>query len=379
MTGSVLFLQAEFSLNPSQIGWVVGSSLLGCAMGALLSAPLSSFYHRKLLVFGSTFLYAACSFVLANTYSLNSLYLLRLILGVGMGISAFSLPLYVAELSPKEKRGALVSIYQFAITLGILIAFAIGFLNSDEMAWRPFFFFNGIIALVFLFATPIFPKSVLQAEKVHFDKQTLTKYRYPLLIGILMATFQQFTGINAVIFYAPTILQKTGVTDHGSLLLLTSAIGLVNSLTTLFCIAIIDKVGRRPLLFAGLTGMLFSYLLLMLTENSTSMTLIGLMGFIAAFAMGIGPLFWVVCSEIFPEKVRGLGMSLATLTVWVSNFIVSSTFLLIVEEVDMTGAFLLYGSICFAALFFVKRCVPETKGRSLQSMEKLWVVKSPPG
>ena len=202
------------------------------------------------------------------------------------------------------------------------------------------------------------------------------RYRTPLLVGLGVAFFQQATGINGIIFFAPSILHKTGIDTQAGRLILTACIGLANSLSTILCMSIIDRVGRRSLLLTGLSGMAVALGFLAWGGGALS----GLIFYMVFFAVGIGPLFWVLCSEIFPLPVRSIGMSLATLVNWITNFVVSSTFLLLVDHLELAGTFLVYGVVTLLALYFVKRSVPETKGRSLESIESLWPlegVKSP--
>lgn len=377
MTGSVLFLKDEFQISASQIGLLVGASLLGCGFGSCACAPLSATISRKSLIGLSTLLYLVGALTLYfNAGSLYTLYLGRILVGLGIGISAFTLPLYVAELSPKDRRGTLVALYQLAITAGVLIAFMLGYLYAADLAWRPLFLFNGTLSLLFLAALPFFPRGP-SGEKYDFRFKNLFLYRKTLLIGMGMAFFQQMTGINAVIFYAPSILQKTGIGDPGHLLLLTLSIGVVNLLSTLVCTFLIDKVGRRPLLLTGLAGMLASFILLYFTSHATLPAVLGLMLFIGCFAFGIGPLFWVICSEIFPAPFRGVGLSIANVMNWLFNFLVSSTFLILVELLGLQGVFLCYGIVCLAAILFARTAIPETKGQSLETIADL--LESPPG
>lgn len=377
MTGSVPLLQQEFSTSSGQMGLIVGASLIGSIFGSFISAPLSNWIGRKTLIALSALFYAAGAFGLFFSEQLNHLFLYRLLIGAGIGIAAFAIPIYVAELAPKNRRGALVSVYQFSITLGVLSAFFVGYLHAQELVWRPLFGYNGLLALFLLAILPFYPKSRVSIS--HTPWNLVARYKKPLGIGIGMALFQQLTGINGIIFFAPGVLQHTGVHDQGTLLLLTSCIGVANCLSTLACITLIDRVGRRPMLFFGLTGMAFSLLFLFFLGSSTQFAITGLIFYIVFFAIGIGPLFWVICSEIFPEAVRGIGMSMATISNWLSNFVVASTFLLIVETVGLTGTYLLYGLVTLCALYFVKMSVPETKGRSLEEIERLWSVESPPG
>ncbi|MCA9947460.1 MAG: MFS transporter, partial [Anaerolineales bacterium] len=304
----------------------------------------------------------------------------RLIAGVGVGLASVTVPLYLAELSPPKSRGALVTLNQLAITVGILLAYLVGLFESGDQSWRIMFGLSiipAVIQLLGMFLLPETPNYLTvtkepKSRNKAFFKKTMTG---ALIVGLGLAILQQITGINTVIYYANQIFELAGFGTNISAIWASVGVGIVNVVATLFSVWLLDRVGRRPLLLVGVAGMTLSLLALATTfwlniPSESYLSVISLMLYVAAFAIGLGPVAWLIISEIYPHQIRGRAMSLAIFANWVSNYIVSLTFLTLIEKITSAGAFFLYAAICGFAFYFVFRFVPETKGKTLKQIEK---------
>jgi MFS transporter, SP family, galactose:H+ symporter len=351
----------------------------------------------------------------------------RILIGIAIGIASFVAPLYISEIAPENIRGALVSLNQLLITVGILLAYGVNYYFAADGAWRAMFLAGvipGTVLLVGMFLMPRSPRWLMfmnrpgDAEKVlrkirgtadvsdelgEIERSMRTEgagtwsdliapaVRLPLLLGVGLAILQQATGINTVIYYAPTIFQFAGLAEATASIAATVGIGVVNVLVTLVAIWLVDRAGRRPLLLWSLAGMGIAMLLLgvgFALESSGAggmavslgqVTAVSLIIYVAAFALGLGPIFWLIIAEIYPLSVRGLAMSLATVTNWAANFIIAATFLSMVELIGESGVFLLYALVALLAWLFVFKLVPETKGLSLEQIEAYFRSRGRPG
>src|SRR5581483_6032032 len=335
----------------------------------------------------------------------------RVVLGLGIGGASFVAPLYISEVAPVSVRGALVSLNQLMITIGIVLSYGVDLALAPAGAWRWMLGLAVVPAVTLLLGMAFMPETPrwlqrrglheparavlqrirggedvaaeldeiaasLQQQEAGWAELLSAAVRPALVIGVALAVFQQVTGINTVIYYAPTILEMAGFQSATVSILATVGVGLVNVLMTVVAIWLLDRVGRRPLLLVGLVGMIASLvglgLAFRLMSGGASIGVLAtllLMLYVGFFAISLGPIFWLLIAEIYPLKVRGLAMSLATLANWGSNWLVALTFLTIVDLLTPSGAFWLYALLGVVALVFSSKRVPETRGRSLEAIE----------
>ena len=336
----------------------------------------------------------------------------RLGIGVAIGFASAAAPVYIAEMAPPEVRGRLVTFFQLAVTVGILSAYLVGWAFEPIDGWR-WMMGVGIVPAVFLgigmLRMPRSPRWLVMVGREDDARATLGRIRVSdaavdeeideiqravaeergggwselrepvvraaLLVGVGLMIFSQITGINTVIYYAPTIVQFTGIDSASAAILAAVGVGVVNVALTIVAIRVLDRVGRRPLLLGGSAVMalaLFTLGLAFLGSDedtfSSVLALSSLMIYVGAYAVSLGPIFWLINSEIFPQRVRGKAVSIGTTTNWIANFIVALTFLLLIDALGRTGAFWLYSAITVCTLIFCWRLVPETKGRSLEKI-----------
>lgn len=414
ISGAILFVRKDFLLSTFQEEVVVSAVLLGAVAGAAFGGKLAdALGRRKLLIqVAILFIIGAIGTALASTPTLLAIG--RVVVGIAIGIASFTAPLYISEVSPPAIRGKLVSLNQLMITLGIVVSYLADYGLADKEAWRWMFGLAAIPALILLIGLFFVPESprwlmgrsredearaVLQRIRESSDvsaelaeiKEDLSlqeggwrellnvSLRRPLIIGIGLAIFQQFTGINTVIYYAPTIFQLAGLHSASAAILATVGVGVVNVLLTIVALRILDRAGRRPLLLWGLVGMVISlgvlgaaFLLAGSSPIVAWLAVISLALYVACFAIGLGPVFWLLISEIYPLKIRGRAMGVATMMNWSSNLIVALTFLSLLHSLGRSATFWLYAVVGILAWFFVYRLVPETKGRTLEQIDASW-------
>ncbi|MBU0881425.1 MAG: sugar porter family MFS transporter, partial [Candidatus Omnitrophica bacterium] len=329
-----------------------------------------------------------------------------------IGVASYTAPLYISEISPPNARGALVSLNQLMITFGIVVSYLVDYmLSTGESGWRWMFGLGAIPAIVLvlgMIALTESPKWLVSKNRIEEARKALARTMSPdklseeiktiqnsldakpsswkdvlapwvrptLIVGIALAFFQQLTGINTIIYYAPTIFEFAGFSSHKVSILATVGVGVVNVLMTIVAIWFIDRIGRKPLLYIGMTGMAISLGILglafympQMAEALKMLTVLSVVLYIASFAISLGPIFWLIISEIYPLGVRGRAMSIATLANWGFNLVVASTFLTFIDKLGKAGTFWLYAVICVTGLIFCYLYVPETKGRSLEDIE----------
>lgn len=414
ISGALVFLAEEFSLTTFQKEIVVAIILIGALFGAIFGGSFADYLGRKKTLFFTTFLFIVGTFIIVIAKSFALLIIGRTVVGLAIGVVSVVVPLFLAEVSPPQNRGALVSLNQLAITIGILIAFIVDYNFAFEKAWRLMFaasFFPAILQLLGLFFVPETPswlsangqkvKSKEILQKIHrvrkdeeaivyaekkFTKQQFqwkrlfdSSIRQAFFVGIGISVFQQITGINTVIYYAPTIFRISGYSDASSILP-TIWIGGVNVFMTIVALWLIDKWGRKILLSWGLIGMFLCLSVLGWSfysgmEHTGPVSVISLILYVAFFAVSLGPIAWLIISEIYPLKIRGKAMGVATLANWTCNFIVSVTFLTLIDEVGIDYTFWIYALVCIIAFWFVVKKVPETKGKSLEQIQSFWKKK----
>lgn len=426
--GAKIFYEPFFGLENSAAmrGWAMSSALMGCLAGALLSGSWSDKYGRKKMLIIASFLFVVSAI---GTGAVNHFFwfvFYRIVGGFGIGIASNISPVYIAEVSPASVRGKFVSLNQLTLVLGILMAqvtnWQIGeyfttFTNGSELigtksiewAWRWMFWAELIPAGLFFILSFIIPESprwlatakrfkeadtILTriggkkyAEHILIELRPLTcqknengnwrslcqpGVRKVLIIGIVLAVFQQWCGINVIFNYAQEIFSAAGYTVSDVLMNIVVT-GITNVIFTFVAIYTVDKWGRRTLMFVGSAGLAFIYILLgtcyFLEMNGWPLLLLVVLA-IACYAMSLAPIVWVVLSEIFPVRIRGMAMALSTFFLWTACFLLTYTFPLLNEAVGASGTFWLYGLVCLAGFFFIKTMLPETKGKTLEELEK---------
>ncbi|MDR2057173.1 MAG: sugar porter family MFS transporter [Dysgonamonadaceae bacterium] len=409
ISGILPILQTHFGLNELMSGWVVSILTVGCIVGAIFSSGLADKYGRKKLLF-----FAAAGFFvssLGTAFSIN-IYMFqsfRFLGGLAVGVASVASPMYIAEISPAGERGKMVSINQLTIVIGILAAFFSNYLfvNTGENNWRWMLLVMGIPACVFfilLFFVPETPRWLIGAGHLHEGKSVLKKIlnvydveqefgeiqqslnrveeksslkallfstsKYTLCIGIILAIFQQITGINTIMYYAPVIFDTIGFSTN-SALFQTILIGSINLLFTIISMFLIDKIGRKPLLLAGSGLMALSLGILSFSIEYMGQSygiLICILIYIAAYAISLGPVTWTLISEIFPNKYRGVGMSVSTMFLWIAVFLVALFFPSILAGLGISKTFLLFMVICVASFLFYLFCIKETKNTKLENV-----------
>lgn len=414
ISGAILFIRDAFILSSTAQEIVVSAVLIGAVIGAAISGFLADKYGRRIMVILASIIFGLGAIFTALTPDVYTLIAGRIGVGIAIGMASFIAPLYIAEVAPVNIRGALVSLNQLAITVGIVISYLIDFVFAPSGGWRWMLGLAVVPSLILgigMYFMPPSPRWLLSKgfnerargvlERIRSTKNVDGEFeeikenlslereskwsdlldpavRSALIIGIGLAAFQQLTGINTVIYYAPIILQYAGFESNTITILATAGIGVINVLLTVVAILLIDKVGRRPLLLVGLIGMIISlgilglaFALPRLSGSLAYIAVISLMLYVGSFAIGLGPVFWLMISEIYPLKIRGRAMSTATVTNWGTNLIVAITFLSLIQFLGTPGTFWLYGIIGIAALIFVYLRVPETKGKSLEEIERL--------
>ncbi len=410
ISGAVLFIAKEFALTGFQQEFLISSTLIGCVFGAL-SGGISDYLGRKRTLIYDVFLYLIATFLLFDAQSYGVLITGRLIVGFAIGIASVTVPLYISEISPSESRGRLVSLNQLLITVGVLISYWIAYLYAAEGNWRTMFSFAMIPALVQLFCLLFIPETPAwliskgrskQAEKAlrqlkmaspnaHLAEQEKSQnkpikkkfkalwspsVRAPFLIGVGISVFQQITGINTVIYYAPRIFQMAGFKSAESAILATVWVGVVNVVMTIVGLWLVDRLGRRVLVLTGVGGMALSLAALggsfIFQSGDGALTVIALLAYIGFFAPGLGIVAWVLISEIYPLGIRGRAMSVATFFNWVSNYIVSLTFLTLVQLLTIGGTYWLFTLICVVCFIFIWKKVPETRGKTFEQIQAFW-------
>ena len=414
ISGALLFIRQVMSLSPTMQGVVVAIALAGAAIGAATAGYLSDRNGRRLVILGAGLLFIAGALISAVAQGVVVLAIGRFLVGLAIGVASMLTPLYLAEISPARVRGAIVSLNQLCITGGILVSYLVGFaLAGSSDGWRWMLALGALPGIILAAGMLVLPESprwlagrgripdanaVLQhlrgtadvsdeltslrtdlareGRRVAGASELLApRLRRPLIIGIGLAMFQQITGINTVIYFAPTIFQSAGLSSAATSILATAGVGAVNVIMTIVSIRLIDRLGRRQLLFWSLGGMAVTLFVLAGAFFSGAsgqlawVAVASVAAFVGFFAIGLGPVFWLLIAEIFPLAVRGRAMSLATVANWSFNLIVSATFLNLVGAVGSAGAFLVYAVLSLVALAFIALMVPETKGRSLEQIE----------
>jgi sugar porter (SP) family MFS transporter len=406
ISGTIRFFSEVFSLNDLETGWAVGSISIGAGIGAMISGKLSDIFGRRRILFVSSILFAVTGIGTGWAPNFYTFIFFRILSGISVGSVALVCPMYIAEISPALIRGRLISFYQLSITLGVLIAYLTNYLllGTGENNWRWMFSSQALPALlffVFLFFVPESPrwlvmvgqlneaeKVLLQSgskfssiemssikdsfnaiEKVNFQSLFEKKMVRLIIAGIVVAFFSQTGG--PLISYAPEILGKEGMNED-SAFFQSILIGLTLFLFTLVSLFTVDSLGRKKLLLLGVFLLCMDTLLLSFAISynmSPVLQLALIICFIAFYAATIGPVTWVLLSEIFPNQHRGLGMSVATLSLWLSNFLLLGSFPVLKSQMGMSFTFAIYSCMFLLYFIYLKIFIPETKNKSLEEIQ----------
>jgi sugar porter (SP) family MFS transporter len=412
IAAALIFVRESFSLSTRMEEVVVSVVLVGAMSGALAGGAIADIIGRRATLLWGGAIFLAGSLLAPAAPNVATLIVARALLGVAIGFTSVTAPVYVSELAPPRSRGTLIGLYQFALTLGIALADLAGYWLAGQHAWRLMFGIGAVPAVVFLFLILTLPesprwlfaqnrnaeaKSVLSTytdetgarlllEDIRSALQTKIDRRWralwspavrnSLFIAVGFTVLQQVTGINTIIYYGPRIFSLAGITSNKSAIFATLLVAITNVLATIIALALVDRVGRKPLLYAGVGGMTASLFLLAYSFNNPAafgaspgvVATICLMVYITCFAFSMGPIAWILVSEVFPLQVRGRGVAAASLGSGASNFVVSLTFLSLIKVAGNAVTFIIYGAFCIVTLLFVCFIVPETKGRELESI-----------
>ena len=429
INGANKFLGAHFSIGEksAEYGWACSSALVGCIIGAACAGVIGDFLGRRKSLIVCAILFAVSAVGSAFPQSVSEFVVYRIIGGVGVGAASMLSPMYIAEIAPARLRGRLVSLNQLAIVIGILLAFFVNyFIQSygtgrivdgqvwnEAYGWRWMFGSETIPAVLFfllLLLVPESPRFLMARGKETSARAVLSKMASPdevdrqvgeisaalaqergtlgelfrpgiritLLIGIALAIFQQWTGINAIMYYSTDVFKEAGFADNVAFIS-SVAVGVINLVFTFVGIALVDRLGRKPLLIGGAAVQAIALAVVAVAFVSGAQgwwVLAAVLAFVGAFAASLGPVVWVVISEIFPTKIRGRAMSLATVVLWAACYLLSQTFPMLLKAIGPSGTFGIYAVVSVLCVLFVAAVVPETKGKSLEEIESSWMRKA---
>ena len=416
ISGALLFINETWVLPDTLQGFLVSSVLIGAVIGAATNGILADIFGRKKIIMATAVIFILGSILCAFAPNVYVLILSRIFVGFAVGIVNFVVPLYLSEVSPKNLRGTLVSLYQWAITAGILFSYFINAVFAQAVYnWR-WMLFAGVvpglvlfIGMCFMSDTPrwlvsknrddeakkVFSKiepDIEPEKEIAEIKETLVDNRQektfrlkkwmimPFVVGIGIMFAQICTGINTIIYYAPTIFKTAGFDSNLTAIYATTGIGVVNFIMTIIAVFFTDRIGRKPLLYFGLTGVMLSLFAL-----GTSFAFAGVLGsslkwvavgslvtYIICFAMSLGPIGWILVSEVFPLRIRGIAMSVCTVSNFAFNFFVVGSFPVLLHRIGGAWTFWIFGIVSILCIIFVYFFVPETKGISLEQIESNW-------
>ncbi len=418
VSGAELFFTKDFHLSSGAEELAVSAVLIGAIVGAAFAGQLADAFGRRMTLIMLAIVFAVGAILTALAPNLVIFVTFRIVIGFGIGAAAVVAPMFIAEMAPPSIRGALVSFDQLAITIGILVAYLVDLaFAAAGMGWRPMFAVAVIpsallaIGMLFLSDTPRWLASkgrwdeaqhaltrVIGSEAAERElrgiRRSLEKekaipwivrvrellrpgIRWALIVGVGLAILQQFVGINTVIYYAPTIFQIAGFKTASTAILATTVVGVVNVLFTVVAIFLVDRLGRRALLLIGAAGMLITLTAIGIVfaigpTKAAYFILVCVLLYIVSFAISMGPVFWLMSSEIFPNRLRGTGASLSTVANWTANLLISITFLSLLHVAGNALTFWIYAFLALVTLAFVWFIVPETKGKSLEQIEAYW-------
>ncbi|HUT31401.1 MAG TPA: sugar porter family MFS transporter [Sedimentisphaerales bacterium] len=425
VNGSLDFVQKKFDLSDIMVGFAAASALVGCIFGAAFAGTLSDRLGRKKVLVLSAVMFLVSAIGTAIPRDIFQFIVFRFIGGLGVGAASITSPMYIAEISPARIRGRMVSVNQFAIVSGMLLVYFVNYfiaIRGDETwnteaGWRWMFGSESLPAVLFLLLTLLIPESprwltknrkkdralailsrvdgseyareemVAIEETIEHESGSLAQLFHPgmrlvLVIGVVLAVLQQVTGINVFLYFGSDVFGKLGGETINAALLEQIVVGATNLIFTVVAIWVVDKLGRKPLMIIGSVGMgisLFAMGLAGVFQAEGLWLLFFVLGYIACFAVSVGPVVWVILSEIFPTKIRGRAMGIATICLWSANAVVTLTYKMmngnkfLVDVFHHGFPFFIYGSMCIVLILFMWRFVPETKGKSLEEIERMWL------
>src|SRR5271163_3068813 len=421
IAAALIFVRDSFHLSTMMQEVLVIAVLVGVMIGALVGGTVADrIGRRKTLVWGAI-LFIAGSILAPLSPNVYVLFVARALLGVAVGFTSVTAPVYVSELAPPQSRGMLIGLYQFALTSGIALADLVGYWFAGQQGWRWMFGLGLVPAVLFLvmvITVPESPRWLFAQNRLAEAESVLKSYtdevaarllledirislmvkmerrwsalwspavRGSLLIAVGFTVLQQVTGISTIIYYGPKIFALAGIASNKNAIFATLLVAIVNVLATVIALVLVDRAGRKPLLYAGVGGMTLALFALafcfhMQAALGASMGILAtacLMAFITCYAFSIGPIAWILVSEIFPLRVRGRGVAAATLSFGTSNFIVSLTFLSLIKAAGTSLTFVIFGVFCVLTLVFVRFVIPETAGRELESISARQSVVAP--
>ena len=412
IAAAAIFVKRSFGITTFVEEWVVSVVLIGAMAGAMAGGAIADRIGRRATLVWAGIVFIVGSVLAPLSPNVATLIIARTIIGIGIGFTSVTAPVYVSELAPPQSRGMLIGLYQFALTIGIALADLVGYWLATQQAWRMMFgiaavptvFFLAVILTVpesprWLFAhrrqqdaesvlrsytdalgAQRFLEDIREGLKVPMEQRWSALWtpavRGAVFIAVGLTVLQQATGINTIIYYGPQIFELAGIATHSNAILATLLVAVVNVVATVVGILLVDRVGRKPLLYVGVAGMTIALFALSFafshgTTLGSSLGIVAiacLIGYIACFAFSLGAIAWILVSEVFPLRVRGRGVAVATLFSGISNFIISLTFLSLINAVGNAATFAIYGVLCVVTLVFVRFAVPETCGRDLESI-----------
>ncbi|HEX6205712.1 MAG TPA: sugar porter family MFS transporter [Solirubrobacterales bacterium] len=413
IAGALLFIKTDFDLGSFAQGLVVAAVPIGAVAGAAIAGPAADTYGRRLMILIAAAVFIVGALASAAAPGVEVLVIARIVIGVAIGLASAAAPVYISEVAPPESRGRLVSFFQLAVTIGILVAYLVGLAFDHVEGWRWMLGLGCVPALALAFGMlrmPQSPRWLVMSGDDFAARATLAKIRVDdpdtidreleeikesiderpgqwnellqpvvkaaLVVGVGLAILQQVTGINTVIYYAPTIVEFTGVDSSAGSILAAVGVGVINVAMTVVALRLLDRAGRRTLLMIGVSGMVVSLFALGLAFEvggggtfGSALAIASLMTYVASFAISLGPIFWLLNAEIYPLSVRSKAAGIGTMANWTFNFIVSLTFLLLIEALGQSGAFWFYGGVGVLTLVFCWKLVPETKGKPLEEIQ----------
>jgi SP family galactose:H+ symporter-like MFS transporter len=420
ISGALPFMKEYWKLGDDSLEWVTTTVLIGAVLGAISSGKLSDYLGRKKMIIINAIIFVIGAVGCTYADSIQFLMAMRVIIGIAIGITSYVVPMYIAEIAPTRRRGAMVTLNQLMITIGILVSYITDYaLGNDAnlQSWRWMFFvglFPALILLIGMFFLPETPRWLIsknrwaegeavlnKVEDPDLIQQTLTDLRRDieldknqagsreilkpwlrpaLIITVGIFFFQQFSGVNTIIYYSPIIFKMAGIVSNTASIVPAIIIGTVNVLACFVSVILLDKVGRRKLYMIGIWGMIPSLALLgicfhfkeALGVSLPIFAVLSIVCYIIFIAISLAPLGWLLISEVFPLNVRGVGMSIGSLSHWGFNAIVAFTFFKLVNAFGVSETFFFYSGICLIGMFWGRYYIPETKGKSLEEIEEHW-------